>query len=147
MQRRLVVAAGDDGLPAFSAHANDDRDYNENDVVIFDGVILNSGESYLQSSSVFLCPVDGIYMFSINLITRLGQDMLCRIKRNNYTRASVTARGETESTGSNFLVMECLEGDKVWVEATANGNRMDGGNARHSIFSPGLWQLKPLIGR
>ena len=131
---------GDDRLPSFSAYAAIDRYYNESDVVIFDVVISNFGESYLQPSNVFMCPVHGVYMFNVNLITRLGLDMIGQIYLNGETAAGFFARGETESTGSALVIIECFEGDKVWVRNGPDNSHMDGGGIRHSIFSGTLLQ-------
>merc|ERR1712062_97132 len=56
-----------DSFPAFTASpTNYYNEYNLGDVVIFDGITTNIGSYYDPVSSVFTCPIDGIYVFSVN---------------------------------------------------------------------------------
>ena len=124
----IFVSEDDTGPIAFSAHASQDRDYNDDDVVIFDEIVTNNNGAFQANNSVFLCPVDGLYAFSAHILSASGQKMRAAIFKENSCKAGF----ETDSmdqlvlNGSNFVIFECNAWQRVWLRATADGCRIFG---------------------
>ena len=127
-----------DSPVGFSAYATQNRDYNAGDLVLFDGVDTNIGGYYQSSSSTFLCPVDGVYVFSASLLTtEEDKYMTFRIMKEDVVIAG--AFGEdipaVRFADSAVAVTECLIGQKVWVKSIHDNSRMYGSAAHYSMFS------------
>ena len=93
----------------------------------------NVGGIYDSATSSFTCPVHGVYLFSASVWTDVGELARVALHRNDEhlfnARADVP---QSENGASNTIVIECLAGDRIWVEAPVQSAILAW---RNSIFS------------
>ena len=129
-------AAADFEAVAFTAWANE-AIYEEGDTVIFDGVVSNIGNHYNPSTSIFTCPINGVYAFFSSITSQEGYFMFADIMHNSDDLTTVAADDDGLIQGSNFAVILCNQGDTVFIQAEfADDHRMYGDSQRkYSTFS------------
>ena len=95
------------------------------------------GGHYDATTSIFTCPVSGLYLFSATVYNIAGQYMHGMIMHEGEHVAMAYANTHTEQTGSIVANILCLQGDKVWVESTwGDSNHMIGdASNKRSVFS------------
>ena len=105
----IFVSEDDTGPIAFSAHASQDRDYNDDDVVIFDEIVTNINGAFQANNSVFLCPVDGLYAFSAHVLSTSGHKMRASVCRKNSYKAGfkTDSMDQLVLNGLNFVILVC----------------------------------------
>ena len=115
------IVSGSSSFVGFTAYATTTRSYNQGDLVIFDGVVSNYGGHYQADESVFVCPYTGIYVFHVSVLTEPGTlSMHIDLVKDNTYIISALADNQTDeiSSGSNTVVLQCDEGQRVWMEVT-----------------------------
>lgn len=60
----FYFAASISNAIAFMSYESASREYMPGEVILFDTINLNIGESYSGQSGKFTCPVSGLYFFS-----------------------------------------------------------------------------------
>ena len=110
------------------------------ELVIYDATFLNYGEHHQTDTSVFICPVDGLYCFSVNVVSSDAAEMMTgrlMMDQRELTGYQSAFDENASQTASTFGIFECLQGQRVWVR-TSGGDTitytMSGENAR-SLFS------------
>ena len=114
-------------MSAFAASANVSRNYDKNDIVIFDVIVSNIGHHYLTETSTYLCPANGVYLFSLTVANDGDNHMYGEITREGIGLASAfTFNPDKDMTyqGAITVVAECTRGERVWVRCTGNNYRM-----------------------
>ena len=127
---------------SFTAFASATRVYNEDDVVQFDGIVVNYGGFYNDSTGIFTCPYSGYYLFSVSVLAyktrRMGVDISLDGSRvvgahaedpDKYDQGSVTA------------TVKCDLGQQVWVRCIYDGDRMYGDGYKYSSFTGSLLRV------
>ena len=112
---------------AFSAYPSITIDYDAGSIVQFDTIVTNIGNSYNPSFSVFQCPFDGIYLFSLSLETNIGPDMHAGIIKDGLHLLSSRSDDINNIQSSVVVVAECLENETVWVECIDDNQQLQGG--------------------
>ena len=109
----------------FTAYAPDgDSHYTYNDIIIFDSTVSNFGGYYQTSSSQFLCPADGMYAFSLNIITARNERFLSAIMKESLILDSVYGdlmNGYANAV-SNMIITVCSKGERVWIRSLTDKN-------------------------
>ena len=118
---------------AFSAYASTTSDYDSGAIVQFDSIVTNIGDSFDHELSVFQCPADGIYLFSISLQTPEGISMFANIVKEGSVLLSSFSEHHTDVQSSVVVVTECQNSERVWVECNGNDRQLIGG--QRSSFS------------
>ena len=96
-----------------------DRTYAPNARVQFPVVLTNVGGAYDATSSEFQCPVHGLYMFSVSLLSMYGKAGLAHIMVNGKMKVSTYADGRSAPNlghSTNVVLTECGAGHKVWIQ-------------------------------
>uniref|UniRef100_A0A668T786 C1q domain-containing protein n=1 Tax=Oreochromis aureus TaxID=47969 RepID=A0A668T786_OREAU len=75
--------------------------FNTDTILVYKGVITNTGNAYSPVTGVFTAPIVGVYYFTI----------FCHVRRGHSQRLSDS---ETDN-GGNALFMELQQEDKVYV--------------------------------
>lgn len=124
----------------FTAYATAYRDYNTDDVVLFDGLVVNS-EFYNSTTSIFTCPYSGFYLFAVS-VRVIADPMSVDIKLDGILLVSALARDDTSNDqGSVLVVTRCDEGQQVWISCRGDGHTMHGGSVRTSSFTGTLLRV------
>ena len=122
----------------FTAYAPDgDSHYTYNDIIIFDSTVSNFGGYYQTSSSQFLCPADGMYAFSLNIITARNERFLAAIMKESTILDSVYGdlmNGYANAV-SNMVISVCSKGERIWIRCTYDGSANYDDNYHYSTFS------------
>ena len=125
-----------DETVGFTAYCETSVTYYSNDIVVFGAVESNVGEYYQTSSSQFICPVDGLYAFSLNILTVYGEYFSGKIMREALTLVTVDADPIDVNNGvSNFVVSVCNKGERVWVSCYNSISGLFGNGNRYTTFS------------
>ena len=118
---------------AFSAYPTTTIDYDEGAIVQFDSIVTNIGDAYSEQLSVFQCPSDGIYLFSISLFTTVETFMSANIVKDGVVLLASRSDYTDSIQSSVVVVTDCLASETVWVECDMNNNGLIGN--RRSSFS------------
>ena len=109
------------GAVGFTAAANTGSytPYEIGDVIVFDDVISNFGGHYNADISTFICPWDGVYLFSVNVQGYTSDNMYIDLMRNEVELAEIWIDNisSTYNRGSTTIVIDCASGDVMWVRA------------------------------
>ena len=93
--------------------------------VIYDKVHTNSGGHYNQYTSTFICPYDGIYVFSLSILADFDERLDLSINRNDdviaFAWAYTSPQYERYEAASAHVTSECTRGDVIWVKSETNG--------------------------
>ena len=123
----------------FTAYAPEGTSYyNYKDIVIFDATVNNIGGYYDTSSSQFLCPADGMYGFSLNVLTAKGTQLTGNIMKESTALASVSGNSISDVYNgvSNLVITVCGKGERVWVRCFNDGAALHGSQGyRYTTFS------------
>ena len=115
------------------------RIYDVNEIVLFDRELTNYGGYYNTQTSSFICPVDGVYIFTLT-VNANNADVVVTIMRNDVELTDTWARTDNEiyTHGTNMVVTECLAGDVVWPQldwVSGTGNIHGLASKCHTTFS------------
>ena len=91
-------------------------------VLTYDRIISNVGGYYNPVTGAFLCPVNGIYMFSLTVTAGVGSGMYrayAWIYKDDNTLSYVWALDKSGTqeyaSGTTVVVTECAAGTRVWT--------------------------------
>ena len=98
--------------------------------VEFKTVVTNIGSGYNPSSSVFRAPVEGLYYFSVTILSFQGDDMETEIVHNGNGLVYTYSGSESMyGSGSASAVVHLNANDDVWVRIL-NVRSVNDGNIR-----------------
>ncbi|XP_053400795.1 multimerin-2-like [Mercenaria mercenaria] len=123
IQKRLFPA---DGRVAFTAGVSvpDLVNLGVHHTVIFDKVISNFGSAYHPHSGIFLAPVKGVYVFSVNLMvnSRHAQYLQIVVDGTLITDMYAGALGVDDSISTmRQWIIEVNKGSEVWIRTSGQG--------------------------
>ena len=83
--------------------------------MLFDRELTNYGGFYNSQTSSFICPVDGVYIFTLTINVDDANVAVC-IMRNDVGLTDTWGRTDNElyTHATNMVVTECLAGDVIW---------------------------------
>ena len=101
-----------------------DRVYNRDEIIVFNSVLTNVGNNYQNDTSTFICPVDGMYSFSVGLhnvqdeFTSQNFEVDLMMEGQHLVTVFINYEDNHQSTGN--VVVECLKGYRVWAQCNVN---------------------------
>nr|XP_015822389.2 complement C1q-like protein 3 [Nothobranchius furzeri] len=108
------------------------------EVLHFDDVVTNLGNSYDLATGKFTCKVSGIYFFTYQVLMRGGDgtSMWADLCKNGQVRASAIAQDADQNydSASNSVVLYLDSGDEIYVKLDG-GKAHGGNNNKYSTFS------------
>ena len=114
---------------------------NVGEPISFPYVFTNKGDYYDPSESTFTCPLDGTYYFTFSLYSLYlddGEFTMGAIQRDEEELSEAHCQNygtESHSTQcGNSVVIQCNEGQRVFVTATHTDSQLHGYRKR-STFS------------
>ena len=119
----------------FTAYATADRTYTAYQQVLFDAVLNNESFGYQQSSSQFICPVDGLYVFAASLCSS-SSSFSADIMKESQRLLSVKSHDGHVDQGMVTVVAQCSAAERVWVQTNSyDGTAISSENERYVTFS------------
>ena len=103
----------------FSAYlTNQTRFYSEGEQIQFPATLTNVGYHYQAESSLFVCPVDGLYAFATFLVSiDYNPNYSATIMHEGAALTSaLTHTDGNHDQGQALTVTSCYAGDRVWVQ-------------------------------
>ena len=76
----------------------------------------NIGGFYNDETSVFICPTDGLYLFTMSIYTNIGDYISTVLSKDGTHMVSAYSGIEDGNHGVNTILTECLMLQSVWVE-------------------------------
>ena len=126
----------------FTAIHSTDAIYSSGSIVEFDTIVTNTGNHYAPSNYTFTCPIKGMYMFSVSVLSNTySYDSPLAILKDNVVLIYMYLNSYGSysfPTASAVVIAECDLGQHVYVEAT--GSAYIDGEADSSHFSGALIQ-------
>ena len=121
-----LAGEGDDAV-YFSAYTSEDFSAFPGTKIQYDSTVYNVGNSYYRGYGAFVCPDDGLYVFTVTsdapyLISTRWSNSQLMMNGNMLTEGPMTFRtgatGAPDSgTASMTTVVQCQEGLDVYVES------------------------------
>ena len=116
------------------------RNYGEHETILFNEVLSNFGGGYDPVSSMFTCPVSGVYVISLTVASSIGEKRLqAQIYKEAtlHTTALADDHADAVTTGSMTSVLSCEAGERIWVRSQNTDSQMNGsgGCCRRSSVS------------
>ena len=91
------------------------------EIITFSTVILNIGNGYDESTGVFTAPLDGIYIFSVQVATHSGQygrfQLVVDDRSNVILSISHYNPDVSFSSTSGTVAQRLTAGQRVWVQS------------------------------
>ncbi|XP_062588928.1 uncharacterized protein LOC134250580 [Saccostrea cucullata] len=86
--------------------------------LVFDLIVYNIGGGYDSSTGVFTSPVDGHFVFFINVQAPGSNTIYTYIVLNGSAKVTTMAYGSSDNydSGPNLVVLRLQKGDRVWVK-------------------------------
>lgn len=118
---------------AFTARLSNDTELAAIETVVFDNILLNSGNAYNERNGQFTAPVAGTYQFAVSL-TNFGKESHFAVQKNGNDALSrlYIKSGLTYST-SSVVVAHLDAGDIVHVQSQYFPTNLRQG--KYSVFS------------
>ncbi|XP_071174599.1 complement C1q-like protein 2 [Mytilus edulis] len=106
---------------AFHANMVGRKSLHDNEVLHFDRVNTNLGNSYDEHLGVFQSPTPGYYVFFVHFLTYVPNTLEAQIVRNGHIIQNVYAgnrgsAGAKYAPGSNLVIIQLNQGDRVWIK-------------------------------
>ncbi|XP_052078286.1 complement C1q-like protein 3 [Mytilus californianus] len=125
---------------AFFTFLKRSRTFSGSDILKFDDVQINQGNSYNPNTGKFTAPRSGLYHISCSLMGSFSTaSIIFQIKKNGELFLNVYAHDSGWTTQSVSLLMELMRGDKIYVKHITSRKELVNGN-RQSYFSGFLLQ-------
>uniref|UniRef100_A0A8W8JAF0 C1q domain-containing protein n=1 Tax=Magallana gigas TaxID=29159 RepID=A0A8W8JAF0_MAGGI len=88
--------------------------------LIFDVVIMNTGNGYNPSTGVFTSPIGGTFVFYVSAVEYLSKYLRIDVVLNSVSKVRALGEGSAGfQTGTNMVVLNLQKGDSVWVKHSA----------------------------
>ena len=105
----------------FNARGIRDKSPSDKQVIIFPTVIENMGNAYNAGTGVFQAPVNGTFLFNIQVCTYSGQwgrfYLVVDSGDNKITAISYYEASASASGTSNSVAQYLMEGQRVWAQS------------------------------
>ena len=111
----FCYAEDDQELSAFTASIGSTHSYDTGDVIIFDQIVTNVGNHYHPNTSTYVCPLKGLYVFSVSVLNTVSNHMKVNLMRENTHLGSGYSHVGDHNQGALSVVAECERGERVWV--------------------------------
>ncbi|XP_025899466.1 C1q-related factor [Nothoprocta perdicaria] len=125
-------------VPRVAFYAGLKNPHEGYEILKFDDVVTNLGNSYDAASGKFTCAVAGTYFFTYHVLMRGGDgtSMWADLCKNGQVRASAIAQDADQNYdyASNSVVLHLDSGDEVYVKLDG-GKAHGGNNNKYSTFS------------
>jgi hypothetical protein len=84
--------------------------------LVFPRVVYNIGGGYDPNTGVFTAPVDGHFVFFVNVQSYSSNRIDVYIVLNGTPKVTALAHSPAYSAGPNLAVLKLQQGDRVWIK-------------------------------
>ena len=105
-------------MAAFTAYPDVPITYSPGTTIKFDNVVTNVGGFFNPDTSVFICPVNGLYSFFTSIFTDVDETLETLIYKNGASIVRTHSGYSEPLHGVNMAVIECNALQSVYVECT-----------------------------
>ena len=99
----------------FAAFNPDGGSFSNGNRVTFGQTITNVGDAYSTADSVFTCPVNGLYLFTVHFQTAGNEPGNVVISHNSVHLVTAYSDYASWDGAGTTVVVECLVGDRVEI--------------------------------
>ena len=125
----------------FSAYLGPDVTASPGDVIVFNEIITNVGNSYDPATGVFTCPDSGYYVFDVHVMGQMDKIVGVLMYLNGSQLGFAYADNQLDNqSASGYVSVLLKQGDKVNVKAYTT-SYLQGVGAGHCTFSGHLVNL------
>ena len=118
MQYVLYVSEEDSVIAFTVAHA-ETKTYLRDERLEFPVVITNEGGGYSPSQNEFLCPVTGLYLFTVTVTrNRESNNAIVDIVMDDELLVTVFAASSSNAGTSAMVFIRCQSGQRVYAQCT-----------------------------
>lgn len=113
-----------DHIIAFSARVgNHQQNLRPLQVIVFKEIITLIGGGYSPSTGQFRCPVKGLYVFHVTVISAWNDRIETELVKNTKSQVQLYSGGNKHGSSSNTAVLSLEVSDLVWVRVFRNRGR------------------------
>ncbi|XP_062595695.1 uncharacterized protein LOC134257062 [Saccostrea cucullata] len=123
---------------AFTAGVSSSTGSWNSGTLVFDRIVYNIGGGYDSSTGVFTAPVDGHFVFFVNVQGYSDKSVYTYIVLNGSAKVTTMVyNGDNEyyDSGPNLVVLRLIKGDRVWVKHYFGSGYYTDGDAPVTTFS------------
>ncbi|XP_048242329.1 complement C1q-like protein 4 isoform X2 [Haliotis rufescens] len=114
----LVAVGGESFYQlAFSAGFGRDVTFAQGRVIVYDQILLNTGNVYNRTMGIFYCPQSGVYAFHFHVMSQYGKEAYLQLHHNHNKVASAYCYPTRHTASGNSAILHLKTVDQVWVEA------------------------------
>ncbi|KAJ8344711.1 hypothetical protein SKAU_G00289040 [Synaphobranchus kaupii] len=125
-------------IPRVAFYAGLKNPHEGYEILKFDDIVTNLGNSYDGASGKFICGIPGTYFFIYHVLMRGGDgtSMWADLCKNGQVRASAIAQDADQNYdyASNSVILHLDAGDEVYIKLDG-GKAHGGNNNKYSTFS------------
>jgi len=129
-QQRIRQAMTETPVAFFATLTSHIVHAGQNQIIAFDRVVTNVGNTYNPHVGAFTAPASGIYVFSVSLLSYPGHTTHYQLMKNNdfisIIYLQTPSAGQYEST-SQTVVLQLTKGDDVTLR------NIDGDESLHGV--------------
>ena len=96
----------------------------KNEIIQFKTIVLNAGGGFDETTGIFTSPVNGVFIFSIQVATRYQKwgvfQLVCDISDNEILRVAHYNQNAHKTTTSGTVAQVLSQGQRVWVQFQYN---------------------------
>ena len=131
-------------MVAFTAALSSTQSPIDGETVIFDVIVTSVGNSYNSETGVFTCPVGGLYVFTVNVLTWIGCPnsnechAFVRLMKDGADVGYVVAYANSDSLptlpgfSTNTFVVTC---ERAKAAPSRTGAQKPGSHSKRAIAS------------
>ena len=107
---------------------------------MFNRTVSNPGDYYNKDNSSFTVPIDGLYVFTLNVHSRGGDELNINLMRDSedFVGARVFDHGDS---ASNTVVRSLPSGTVIWPKCISNGEMFQTERGKQNSFTGYLVRL------
>ena len=131
----------------FTVYADAHAYYDLGELVVFNGVTSNIGGHFQPATSSFLCPVTGVYYFSLS-VSNVNDDNSIHAHLMLEDQILSTVRGTAQGSynqAMNSAIITCERGESVWVQATRYDSQRVYGDPNYRLSSFSGFLVHPAL--